>query len=162
MKAVACAVAEDGSPFVVDIEDWKKVSHLKTMIKEENCYTFAAKHLTLFLTKKGSNWIKSSDPDMKGLERGRIPAGIESMLNDANKMNALSILSELGFPDTYDGEIHILVDLQPSVKNFLYCDLRQEKPEEWLSGTGLRSASLWHWLHNLFSAEKASHAKKVD
>ncbi|KAL3661188.1 hypothetical protein V7S43_013795 [Phytophthora oleae] len=83
---------------------------------------------------------------MKELERGHTPAGIEAVMNDENKMNALSVLSVFGFPDDDDAD---------SGNEQLH-----EKPEEWISGTGLRSASLWHWLHTFFSAEEASYAKK--
>ncbi|KAL3663703.1 Crinkler effector protein 8 [Phytophthora oleae] len=42
----------DGSGFVVNIDEIKKVGHLKNIIKERKMYHFPADQLTLYFAKK--------------------------------------------------------------------------------------------------------------
>jgi hypothetical protein len=115
MKSLECVVIGDGSVFVVDIDERKKVGHLKKMIKEENGYSLPAKDLILYLAKKGGNWLTTGDPDVTMLENGEVPEGISAVMKKReNKMDPRYRIGNaaFNFPDEDDAgedEIHVLV-----------------------------------------------------
>jgi hypothetical protein len=124
MKSLVCVVIGDGSVFVVDIDERKKVAHLKEMITEKNRYPFASKDLKLYVAKKGGNWLKTSDPNVKQLEEGDVPAQIKDVMKENGEMDASYRIrnTAFGFPDeedAEDGDIHILVDIPEYVKKGL-------------------------------------------
>ncbi|KAE9016850.1 hypothetical protein PR001_g14543 [Phytophthora rubi] len=127
MKSLTCVVVGDGSVFGVDIDELKKVWHLKDMIKERKMYNFPADQLTLYIAKRSGDWLSSADPDVQRLEDGETPHGITALMNDASKMNPKCRIRNVafGFPDEADAgedEIHILVDVPKYIKTGPHCD----------------------------------------
>lgn len=107
-----CVVIGDGSTFVVDIDDRKKVAHLKDMIREKMLITH---QLTLYVAKKDGKWITTNDPDVRMLKNGKGPIGINGIMKEENKMDPNFRISNpaFNFPDddfAGEDEIHILVD----------------------------------------------------
>ncbi|KAG2981931.1 hypothetical protein PC119_g20915 [Phytophthora cactorum] len=80
-------------------------------------YDFPADQLTLYVAKKGDNWLKTDDPDVTMLENGEVPKGINDIVKKKeNKMDPSYRVRNkaFGFPDQdedEDGEIHVLVEL---------------------------------------------------
>ncbi|EEY62744.1 crinkler (CRN) family protein, putative [Phytophthora infestans T30-4] len=117
MKSLGCVVVGDGSVFVVEIDECKKVGILKKVIKEEKMYKLPADQLLLYVAKKGDSWLKTDDPDVTMLETGEIPTGIINIMKKKeNKMDSCYRVrsTAFGFPNEdagEDGEIHVLVKL---------------------------------------------------
>ncbi|GLD96971.1 hypothetical protein PINS_up005654 [Pythium insidiosum] len=116
MKSLMCVVIGDRSVFVVDIDDRKKVAHLKKMIKEEkpSIIKCDADQLTLYVAKKGGNWLKADDSDVLQLKEGVVTTVISDMMKNAMDPSYRVRNTAFGFPDedaAEDGEIHVLVEL---------------------------------------------------
>ncbi|RLN52841.1 hypothetical protein BBJ29_004044 [Phytophthora kernoviae] len=112
VEHVALAQIENGCTFTVGIDECEAVGRLKEVIKDEMMYSFPADNLTLYLTKKNSEWLKSNDPDIKQLEEGEIPDGIKTLMVDDAKMDPSFRITTFGFPDEGDaesGDINVLV-----------------------------------------------------
>nr|KAE8921093.1 hypothetical protein PF009_g28619 [Phytophthora fragariae] len=94
------------------------------MIKEEKMYKLPADQLTLYVAKKGGNWLKSDDPGVLQLKEGVVATAIRDIMK--NEMNPTYRVHNkaFGFPDedkvededAADGEIHVLVGLPEYVK----------------------------------------------
>ncbi|POM79041.1 Crinkler (CRN) family protein [Phytophthora palmivora] len=112
MKSLTCVVVGDGSVFVVEIEDRKKVGILKKMVKEEKMYNLPVDQFTLYVVKKGDNWLKTNDPDVTMLENGEVPKGVSDIMKKKeNKMDPRYRIGNItfNFLDDYDAgedEIH--------------------------------------------------------
>ncbi|KAE9067107.1 hypothetical protein PF006_g30065 [Phytophthora fragariae] len=168
MKSLTCVVIGDGSVVVVEIDERKKVATLKKMIKEEKMYKLPADQLTLYVAKKGGNWLKSDDPGVLQLKEGVVATAIRDIMK--NEMNPTYRVHNkaFGFPDedkvededAADGEIHVLVGLPEYVKKGPRYD-QQEKPERWHSAMASPVSYSWNWLSGIFSsAESVSSSKK--
>lgn len=121
MKSLVCVVIGDGSIFGVDINEDKKVWHLKIEIQKMKMFKFPADQLVLYVAKKGGDWLRSDDPDFQRLEEGEVPEGI--IINE-NKMDPMYRIrnTTFNFPDDNDAgeaEIHVLVDIPKYVKRGL-------------------------------------------
>ncbi|KAE8972115.1 hypothetical protein PR001_g26700 [Phytophthora rubi] len=145
MKSLTCVVIGDGSVVVVEIDEHKKVATLKKKIKEEKMYKFPADQLTLYVAKKGGNWLKSDDPGVLQLKEGVVATAIRDIMK--NEMNTTYRVHNkaFGFPDededededAADGEIHVLVGLPEHVKTGLRYDRKTRKMAFWYGIAGL-------------------------
>ncbi|KAJ0404573.1 hypothetical protein ATCC90586_004869 [Pythium insidiosum] len=141
--------------FVVDIDDRKKVAHLKKMIKEEKMYDFPADQLKLYVAKKGGNWLKTNDPDVTMLENGEIPKGINDIMKEKdNKMDPSYRVrnTAFGFPDEDAAEDGVRCRLYRLAGTYLgYYDPARR--------TGDKNIALWYedktlCIHILFETKE--------
>ncbi|GLE03037.1 hypothetical protein PINS_up011916 [Pythium insidiosum] len=130
MKALMCVVIGDGSVFGVNIDDHERVWQLKDMIKEKEMYKCDADQLTLYVAKKGGNWLKADDSDVLQLKEGVVTTVISDMMKNAMDPSYRVRNTAFGFPDedaAEDGEIHVLVEL-PKVHAKRQLVLPQDMP----------------------------------
>ncbi|KAF4319409.1 hypothetical protein BBO99_00003559 [Phytophthora kernoviae] len=112
VEHVALAQIENGCTFTVGLDECETIGCLKEEIKNKMLYSFPADNLTLYLTKKNSEWLKSNDPDIKQLEEGEIPDGIKTLMVDDAKMDPSFRIATFGFLDEDDADssdINVLV-----------------------------------------------------
>ena len=122
-----CLVVCDERACDVRIANTKTVGYLREKIKEQMGYTFTARHLQLFLARKGGNWLQSIDPDVQQLKRGKIPDAIKAVMdtNGAMKYQSLVCDAAFGFPiatSANDDEFDVLVVTSDQVRGILRYD----------------------------------------
>lgn len=118
MKSLVCVVIGDGKLLVVRIEGFMRVGDLKNAIKEQrsSVVTCDVADVTLYLAKKGTNWLKEDDADAKMLLAGSFPSGVfKIMQNEENEMSSARRVDNaaFGFPEEDDEEaeddvVHVL------------------------------------------------------
>ncbi|KAE9187260.1 hypothetical protein PF005_g20521 [Phytophthora fragariae] len=95
-----------------------RVGDLKNAIKEQrsSVVTCEVADVTLYLAKKGTNWLKEGDADAKMLLTGSFPSGILGIMqNEENQMSPARRVDNaaFGFPEEDDEEaqddvVHVL------------------------------------------------------
>ena len=87
----------------MEIDAKKRVWYLKEMIaqKKPNTIKCDADKLKLYLAKKGEEWLKSTDPDVKQLKEGESPDGIKALMKKSGEMDPQWNMQNktFGFPD---------------------------------------------------------------
>ncbi|KAL3670423.1 hypothetical protein V7S43_004742 [Phytophthora oleae] len=99
-------------------------------------FNFPADQLTLYIAKKGGEWLKLNDPDVQRLENGEIPHGITALMNDSSKMRPTFYIGDAAFgvsdkDHAGEEEIHVLVDIPQYVKTDPYYQRKSRKNAFW-------------------------------
>ncbi|OWY91473.1 hypothetical protein PHMEG_00039937 [Phytophthora megakarya] len=70
---------------------------------------------TLFLAVKDGRWLSRDDPDVQKLVKGKVPGRLLKVLDDRNVLsnfvNLQRPLSDFNFPDRFDNNYHVLVEV---------------------------------------------------
>jgi hypothetical protein len=119
-----CLLVGVGDVIGVKVDASEPVIGLKNLIKAAapDVVRCEARHLELFLAKRGGLWLKSGSEDVKAMYNGEIPDTIKELMRDHMRMDDTYLLVD----DEYFGtnfqpggrEIHVLVELPSATQRF--------------------------------------------